>query len=104
MSAPDLSTRSARMRYAADVLEEFNTAHPDSYQPDGWWRPSDLRKEAEHQEAEEREQAELDAQVNTFACDLLSVGLRVGLVVSPGTHLHTAKAMVEKGWRKEVSL
>lgn len=113
MTHPDLSKLSSRMRYAADVLEEFNTDHPNQYTADGWWRPSDLRKEAEHVEAEEREEAEKNAVVGGLARELLagqslcfpkredlkswdsaSNALRANC-------LSIAEALIESGWHKE---
>lgn len=54
MSAPEIPL-SVQMLQAADTLQRFNTEN-DLYHPDAPWRPSELRREAMHRAAEEREQ------------------------------------------------
>jgi hypothetical protein len=61
------------MRRAADAIERFNRRIPNErsgpplYSDDYYWRPSELRREAEHVDAEEREKAELAEQVEELA-------------------------------------
>jgi hypothetical protein len=52
------------MRRAADAIEAFNQRNPDIYRTDCYWRPSQLRCEAEHVDAEEREKAEREERLS----------------------------------------
>ena len=62
---------SARMRVAANILEELNNRGNNQeavlYTSDAPWRPSELRREARHVEDEEQEEAERDLMVEELA-------------------------------------
>jgi hypothetical protein len=97
------STLAQRMRLAAVTLEEFNRDHRDLYSIDAHWRPSELRREAEHVEAEEREKAEREEQVEELARDVFN-GSYQNLVWPDSTNANVyrkwARAAVENGWHK----
>lgn len=96
MTAPDLSKKSAQLRFAAAVMREFNTDHPEQYTEDGWWRPSDLEREAEHVEAEEREEAALQLQAQELAYRIQHLtGVPMGVGQS------AANLLIDEGWRRE---
>src|SRR6185437_1327331 len=59
---------SQRVLVMADWLEELN-AHYD-YQPDAYWRPSELRTEAKHMATEEREAVDRELMVLEVAVAL----------------------------------
>jgi hypothetical protein len=61
-------TLAQRMRDAATTIEDFNRrgveGHLRIYNNDAYWRPSELRREAEHVDAEEREKAEREERLS----------------------------------------
>jgi hypothetical protein len=93
-----------RMRAAADAIEAFNRARPHVYGLDYFWRPSELRCEAEHVEAEEREKAEREVLVDQFARDLFAVNypndnpVEFGQVT--GIYRCRARKLLDAGWHK----
>jgi hypothetical protein len=90
------------MRRAADAIEKFNQRNPDIYHTDAEWSPSELRREAEHVDAEEREKAEREEQVEKLARDMFSTTIpSSGWDTSSQTWLNRARKLVEKGWRKD---
>ncbi|MFV8317170.1 hypothetical protein [Mycobacterium sp. 23] len=105
MSAPDLSKLSSRMRYAADVLEEFNTDHPNLYNADAPWRPSELLREAAHVEAEEALVEQLAREL--FAAQRRCFPDRPDLEAwetawgsTRQNCINLAEMLVESGWHK----
>jgi hypothetical protein len=95
----DLSTLAQRMRFAAHILEEATgRINGDLGAGLDWnWRPSELRNEAHHVEAEDRETAELEEQMLVLTGELLDLG-GVG-----GSWGDVARKLIENGWRKEGS-
>jgi hypothetical protein len=92
------------MRRAADAIEAFNRARPHVYGLDYFWRPSELRREAEHVDAEEREAAERELLVEELA-QVIFEGvapclLWPGGASSPDTYRQFARAAIDAGWRK----
>jgi hypothetical protein len=91
------------MRRAADAIEAFNQRNPDIYNIDAYWLPSELRREAEHVDAEEREKAERELLVEELARDVFN-GSYQNLVwpdtSSANTYRKWARAAVEAGWHK----
>jgi hypothetical protein len=95
-----------RMRYAAEVLEAVNKRIGIA-SPDWHWRPSELRSEAEHVEAEDREAAEREEMVRQMARDLFTASYDDSPVAAPfyDTTLQRvyggrARKLIEAGWRK----
>jgi hypothetical protein len=93
------------MRAAANTLEEFNRDHRDLYSIDAHWRPSELRREAEHVEAEEREKAEREVLVDQFARDLFAVNYPNGadpVEFGQVTDIYRCRArkLLDAGWHK----
>ena len=86
MSLPD------QARLAADILDALNTRL--ECPTNGHWRPSELRGEADHIEAEEREAAECASQAEQLAelCRTLE-GASDWKVF--------ARRIIEAGWRRE---
>ena len=89
---------SARMRIAADILEEFNTRGA-IYATDAPWRPSELRREARHVEDEEQEAAERDLMVEDLAEDLCEAHNEVN---SSDPFAPVARWLIDNGWRKDI--
>jgi hypothetical protein len=92
------------MRAAADTIEKFNHRNRDIYTPEATWSPSELRREAEHMEAEEREEAEGRAQVELLAETIFS-GSYAHLewpsgATDPDVYRGFAKVAFDAGWRK----
>jgi hypothetical protein len=97
------------MRRAADVIEKFNrrTINERSvplYSDDYYWRPSELRREAEHVEAEGREEAERGVLVEELA-QVIFEGvapclLWPGGASNPDTYRQFARSAIEAGWHK----
>ncbi len=90
MSLPD------QARLAADILDALNTRL--ECPTNGHWRPSELRGEADHIEAEEREAAERQNQT-------ASLGQALEIIYRPFANAETphfvlAKALIEDGWHK----
>lgn len=102
---------SQRMREAADALQEFNTEN-DLYTPDAPWRPSELRKEAVHREAEERGAAEKAREMEDLAITLFATQHTLcpdrpdleSWVETTSTIRENCRALataiIEAGWRK----
>lgn len=103
MSAPDLSTLAARMRFAATVIDEVNTRYElGAYLP---WSPAALRERADVLEAEDREGAKHEARVEELARDLFLADFGSGWEEEGTEHLkrprrETARKLIESGWRK----
>jgi hypothetical protein len=97
-------TLAQRMRLAAVTLEEFNRDHRDLYRIDAHWRPSELRREAEHVEAEEREKAEREDEVEELAQAIFNGSY--SRLKWPGNPDHAdlirryAKSAIDAGWHK----
>jgi hypothetical protein len=91
------------MRAAANTIEEFNQRNQDIWITDAHWRPSELRREAEHVEAEDREAAERELLVEELARDVFN-GSYQNLVwpetSNANTYRQWARAAVEAGWHK----
>jgi hypothetical protein len=89
----------ARMREAANTIEEFNTRLSDLYNRDGYWRPSELRREAAHLEDEDREAAEREEMVAELA-----EFLKREVLALPAEALWDrtlALRLINLGWRKD---
>jgi len=82
-----------RMRRAADTIEAFNKRYPE-VQPDAPWRPSDLRKHAEHVEAQDRE---FGLMAKELAGELYRT---IGGSMSEGEWRKRARKLIDAGWRK----
>jgi hypothetical protein len=93
-----------RMRDAANTIEEFNQRNQDIWITDARWRPSELRREAEHVDAEEREKAERDAEVEELGHDIFkafSFGRsRQWESAAKGIYRTAAKIVLDAGWHK----
>jgi vacuolar-type H+-ATPase subunit I/STV1 len=94
------------MRRAADAIEEFNRrgrAHLRIYGTDTLWRPSELRREAEHVDAEDREAAEREAQAEELERDLMAARGAVRELASRAGREFAAidaKYLIAQGWHK----
>lgn len=101
MSLPD------QARLAADILDALNTRL--ECPTNGHWRPSELRGEADHIEAEERAAAERADMVETLAVELLAAAQRgrenpkswdmASDALKEATRASAAQ-LVEAGWHK----
>lgn len=91
---------SIRMLQAAKIIEEFNTVYSDIYNLDAAWRPSELRREADHRAAEETEAAERDQHIEELAHLLASAEWAQVGHASRGYLLTVARRVIESGWRK----
>lgn len=88
---------SQRMLEAADTITELNARY--QYGPEySGWGPAALRKEAPHVEAEERDAAEREAQVQALEHDLR--GLTISGLSRGEAFTVCARKLVESGWRK----
>jgi hypothetical protein len=91
------------MREAADTIEEFNVGRPEIYHPEAEWGPTELRREAEHVEAEDREAAERELLVEELSRDVFN-GSYTSLVwpntSNANVYRKWARAAVENGWHK----
>jgi hypothetical protein len=92
------------MRRAADAIEAFNQRGLAPYDTDYFWRPSELRREAEYVDAEEREKAELAELVEELAAAIFN-GSYTNLewpdgASSPDEYRKFAKVAIDAGWHK----
>jgi hypothetical protein len=98
-------TLAQRMRLAAVTLEEFNRDHRDLYSIDAHWRPSELRREAEHVDAEEREKADRGGVLVEELARVIFEGIAPSLLWpggagSPDTYRQFARSAIDAGWHK----
>ena len=91
---------SARMRVAANILEEVNTRTRTPgytgllYPTDAPWRPSELRREARHVEDEEQEAAEHELMAKELVADFCAFPWK--------SHIDSARRLIANGWRKDI--
>ena len=96
---------SARMRVAANILEEVNTRTRTPgytgllYPTDAPWRPSELRREARHVEDEEQEATERDLMAEELAEALCEAHNEVN---SSDPFAPVARWLIDNGWRKDL--
>ena len=94
---------SARMRVAANILEELNNRGNNQeavlYTSDAPWRPSELRREARHVEDEEQEATERDLMAEELAEALCEAHNEVN---SSDPFAPIARILIENGWRKDL--
>jgi hypothetical protein len=106
MTVPTEPTLPERMRLAADTIDEANTRIGGP--TNGYWRPSELRKEADEVDAEDREAAEKADQVEVLSKELFTAnyqnkGKRWDAVWPDVKEIYhrIANTLIESGWRKD---
>lgn len=102
MTNPSLSDA---MLLAADTEVALNQrlGYPDNFS----WSPSELRREAEHIAAEDKENAEREVMVEELAQAMYASGERVHTNLADATkdvrtwYLGMASEVIASGWRKD---
>jgi hypothetical protein len=86
-----MASLAEEMREAADIVERFNRRLSDMYQEDTAWSPSELRREADHVEAE-------DCLAGLLAMDIFNTP---NFVIADGqVTRRLAERLVQLGWHK----